>query len=99
MASWTVILRQGPTSTELALIDKAGPINRYKFSDPNAFLPPEGDFTNQTQNVVPSVPNCWILRNFDIDTVSVGDDGKGEVFDSAGTFPDGEITWKVKSKI
>jgi hypothetical protein len=101
MASWRVrITHDDATSTDIDLIDTAGPLNEWKALDPDALLPPSGDFTNQTQNVVPTVQPSWILKNFDIDAVYVGvTDGTGVVEDDDGAFPEGKVTWKVIARL
>ena len=99
MASWKVTLRHGSISTDIGLRDVVGPINRFAFDDSKAFTPTDGDFTNQTRQIVPTLPNTWVLHDFDIDAVSVGEKGNGEAFDSGGTFPIGPLTWEVTGKL
>ena len=94
MASWKIRLSSGASTTDLDLIDSIGPLNDYKFVDPDAFIPDRGSFTNQTKKVVPDV-NTWVLRGIDIDNLAVGHSGSGDCQDSGGSFPNGDLTWEV----
>ena len=96
MANLEVLLsNQSGKSTKLELYDTFGPLNKWKATDKAALIPGDGDFTNQAGNVVPSVPNTWVLRALDIDRVQVNATGSGEFFDNDGTFPIGQFNWKI----
>jgi hypothetical protein len=97
MTSWRVEFRNNGSgkSTIVDLIDSAGPLNEWRAHDRNAFVPNGGDFTNQTERVVPTVQPSWTLSQIDIDKTSVGASGPGEVLDGGGTFPNGEVTWTI----
>lgn len=96
MASFELQVKHSNGSTsKLSLWDTFGPLNKWEFSDKNAFVPANGDFTNQTNNVVPTIPNFWILKNIDIDKAVIGTNGNGEVISNSGSFPEGQITWTV----
>jgi hypothetical protein len=101
MTSWTVELRNNGSgqSTTVDLIDTAGPNNEWRAHDPNAFIPNAGSFTNQTERVVPTQQPSWTLSKIDIDNTSVGKSGPGEVLDGGGTFPNGEVTWKITEEL
>ena len=99
MASWQVEFDGEIARTMVDLIDTWGPNNDWKAHDPAALVPSSGKFTNQINKVVPNVLLTWQLDDFDIDKVSVGETGPGEVFDNDGTFPTGSITWKVVRKL
>ncbi|MEH6435863.1 hypothetical protein [Massilia sp. DD77] len=98
MSNWRIRLTNGNTTTELELIDTAGPLNDFRFVDLEAFTPAKGTFTNQFNNVVPTTPLTWILKGLDIDE-DEPTSGKGEVHDSGGTFPNGEMDWEKLSKL
>ena len=99
MASWQVEFDGVTAKTMIDLNDSFGPLNKWNAHDANTLIPSKGDFTNQTKKVVPTEQPTWQLNDFDIDTVSVGDTGKGEVFDNDGTFPSGSMTWRVIKKL
>lgn len=96
MSSWRVEFKSpGHSSVFVRLIDRLGPLNEFVFEDSNSFVPRRGDFTNQTNRVVPTIQPSWHLNDFDIDGVSVGSQGGGDVDDSGGTFPNGRVDWEV----
>ena len=99
MASWRVEFDGVTATTSVDLIDSLGPLNDWKAQDRSALIPFEGKFTNQTKKVVPTLQPTWELDKFDIDEVSVGDTGPGEVFDNDGTFPTGSMSWKVVKQL
>lgn len=82
-------------TTLMRLIDSFGPLNKWECQDRNAFTPSFGEFTNQMGSVVPTTPAFWVLNALDIDRVSVGATGSGEVISNSGTFPEGMLNWKV----
>jgi hypothetical protein len=95
MASWLVEISSGRTTERLELKDLLGPWNQFIFLTEGTFNPHQGDFTNQTNNVVPMSPNSWVLHGLNIDTTSIGLSGTGEVFDSGGDFPSGRVSWRI----
>jgi hypothetical protein len=99
MASWRVEFDGVAAKTMVDLVDSFGPNNDWKAHDPTALVPSKGKFTNQTNTEVPTEQPTWQLNQFDIDKMSVGDTGAGEVFHNDGTFPTGSMTWKVIQKL
>ena len=101
MSSWRVRIRSDNTSTTavLELIDTIGPLNEWRCTTVDAVVPDKGDFTNQTNQVVPTLQPSWILKEFDIDAVTVGQEGPGEMLDSGGSFPNGNMTWRVTEEL
>ena len=99
MASWEVEFDDGAATTMVDLKDVLGPFNDWTAHDSSALIPASGTFTNQLSKVVPSVQPTWILDEFDIDSVAVGDTGPGDMKDNDGTFPTGEFTWRVTNAL
>jgi hypothetical protein len=100
MSSWNVEIRSG--SGEVAtvdLVDEFGPLNDWADKTPGAFDPASGTFTNQLKVVVPSIQPSWLLKDFDIDEVNVGDTGDAEVLESGTSFPNGNMRWTVLAKL
>lgn len=96
MSSWKIQIKASTGQVaHIELIDKAGPLNEWQSVSKDAFLPERGTFTNQLKKVVPTVQPSWILNNIDIDEINVGTEGEGEVIDNDGTFPTGNIKWKI----
>ena len=100
MSSWRIQFKANTGQvSDIELIDKVGPFNEWHSLNKNAFIPDKGTFTNQSRIVAPTVQPSWLLNNIDIDEVKVGAEGTGEVRDNEGSFPIGDITWKVISEI
>lgn len=99
MSSWVVLFKSGNSEAIINLIDTIGPINEWFSEDKNSIFPDKGTFTNQTGKVVPTSQPSWILNNFDIDSVSIGDHGTGNMLDNIGTFPVGDFSWTVREQL
>jgi hypothetical protein len=103
MSSWIVELlsEQGETAT-VRLLDTFGPLNDWQSDTPGAFSGSSGPFTNQNNRVSArgcGVVPCWVLDNFDIDSVSVGQSGPGECYDDGGSFRVSSLTWTVTQEL
>ena len=102
MSDYRVRWTNEASEVELDLIDNIGPINTYKFSDPNAMIPSKGDATNQLKDMVPTTGD-WVMYGFDNGQNYPADGtamGKGIVKDIAeGEFPKGEFEWVVIKKL
>lgn len=101
MSSWKIRMAAVglPDAATIELIDNFGPVNTWRCTDPKLFTPDRGDFTNQSNRVVPTLQPLWVLNDLDIDSVSVGSTGRGVVVDSRGTFPPGDVEWTVLEKL
>ncbi|MGH8470386.1 MAG: hypothetical protein ACREX3_09695 [Gammaproteobacteria bacterium] len=97
MSNWRVELTANSDNQKaiIDVMDTVGPLNRWRCVTDDAFIPDEGEFTNQARRVVPLIPNFWQLDDFDIDEVQVGSAGPGEVFESGSSFPNGPVSWRV----
>lgn len=104
MANYLVRWKSGNKTVEVRLLDKAGPLNRYEFSDNNSVVPSEGDFTNQMNQAVP-IGGGWVMHKFDNarDYPANGgnvDKGTGTVdITHVGTFPKGVFDWEVVKQL
>lgn len=102
MASYTARWVNGPTTIDVDLIDAVGPLNTYKFSDPNGVIPADGEFTNQMNRVVPT-GGGWVMNDFDNGNEYAADgsvQGDGETKASfLGSFPQGIFTWTIIKKL
>ena len=103
MSSWLVTLTaDSGAKVDVELKDTIGPFNDWGSRTAGAFSIDGDVFTNQTGKVVArgcGANACWILDNLDIDTTHVGADGSGVNNDAQGTFPAGDLRWKVKSQL
>ena len=97
MSNWRVELTANSDNQKaiIDVMDTVGPLNKWRCVTDDAFIPDEGEFTNQGRRVVPLIPNFWQLDDFDIDEVQVGSTGSGEVFESGSSFPNGPVSWRV----
>lgn len=98
MTSWLAEWTNSDDTVQVRLIDTPGPWNNFEFLDANAMLPNKGDFTNQTEHVVPTGGD-WQMDDIDIDDTKVGAKGKGKVKLKSGTFPEGDFDWEIVKKI
>lgn len=100
MSSWVIQLFEKSGRTALIeLMDIAGPFNKWRSRDPEAFTPNSGYFINQLSRVMPTEEPSWYLEGLDIDEVDVGISGWGEVLVNHGWFPAVEVEWKVISPL
>ena len=97
MSNWRVELTANSDNQKaiIDVMDTVGPLNKWRCVTDDAFIPDEGEFTNQARRVVPLIPNFWQLDDFDIDEVHVGSTGPGDVFESGSSFPNGPVSWRV----
>lgn len=102
MAAYIARWRNGSSSVDVDLFDPVGPLNNYRFSDPNAVVPSTGDYTNQTQKAVP-LSGGWVMNDFDNSNDYPTDGsatGTGEVdITNVGTFPQGAFVWTIIGKL
>lgn len=101
MSSWKVQIKADGigTTAVLELIDTVGPLNEWRCLTADVLVPDKGDFMNQFKKVRPTEQPSWSLDDFDIDEVTVGQEGPGDMQDSGGSFPNGNMTWKVTAKL
>lgn len=99
MSSWQVKFTSDGQEVSVDLVDTFGPLNEWRSHGTNALIPSDGEFTNQTNQVVPTMQPSWVLKDFDIDDVSVGGTGAGSMQDNDGTFPTGDFAWSVEKEI
>lgn len=100
MPNFRVEWKSGPATLLVDIFDPALWLNTYKFSDPNAIVPAEGEYLNQFQHLSPTVAG-WIMLNYDNKKdYPIGHEGAGKVDMTAdGTFPKGDFVWTIIEKL